>query len=314
MDTELDRELEEAQAALLARYAPDTRVRRLCWSQGETRLFELGTGAPLLYVHGGLGGAYEIVPILGALAENHRVLAVDRPGHGLADPFDYRGVDLLDHARTFLGDILDALELPAVDVVANSMGALWSVAFAIDAPTRVSRLALVGAPVGVKRQVPLQLLPLGLPLIGQRLGRHVFSKATREGSRKFWGQVLVKHPEKVDDLLLDVDVANARRNVESMLGLVRCIADALRLGLRRELILGERWRDLTTPTLLAWGEHDAFGSPEEGEALVATNPNLRLVRLAGAGHVPWLDDPESVVAEIERFLATQPRSGVGAVA
>lgn len=314
MDTVLDRELEEAQAALLARYAPDTRLRRLRWSQGETQLFELGTGAPLLYVHGGLGGAYEIVPILGALAEKHRVLAVDRPGHGLADPFDYRGVDLLDHARTFLGGILDALELPTVDVVANSMGALWSVAFAIDPPSRVSRLALVGAPVGVKRQVPLQMVPLGLPLIGQRLGRHVFSKATREGSRKFWGQVLVKHPEKLDDLLLDVDVPNSRRNVESWLGLVRCIADARRLGLRRELILGERWRGLTTPTLLAWGEHDAFGSPDEGEALVATNPNLRLVRLAEAGHLPWLDDPESVVAEIERFLATQPRSGVGAVA
>ena len=120
MDTELDRELEEAQAALLARYAPDTSLRRLRWSQGETQLFELGTGAPLLYVHGGLGGAYEIVPILGALAENHRVLVVDRPGHGLADPFDYPGIDLLDHARTFLGDILDALELPRADVVANS--------------------------------------------------------------------------------------------------------------------------------------------------------------------------------------------------
>ena len=64
--------------------------------------FELGTGPPLLYVHGGLGGAYEMVPILAALAKTHRVLAVDRPGHGLADPFDYRGVDLLDHARTFL--------------------------------------------------------------------------------------------------------------------------------------------------------------------------------------------------------------------
>jgi 2-hydroxy-6-oxonona-2,4-dienedioate hydrolase len=313
MDTELDRELEEAQAALLARYAPDTRLRRLRWSQGETQLFELGTGAPLLYVHGGMGGAYEVVPILGALAENHRVLAVNRPGHGLADPFDYRGVDLLDHARTFLAGILDALELPTVDVVANSLGALWSVAFAIDAPSRVSRLALVGAPVGVKRQVPLQLLPLGLPLIGPRLARHVFSNATRDGSRKFWGQVLVEHPEKLDDLLLDVDVANTRRNVESMLGLVRCMADARRLGLRRELILGERWRGLTTPTLLVWGEHDAFGSPEEGEALVATNPNLRLVRIDGAGHIPWLDDPESVVAEIGRFLATQPRSGVEAV-
>ena len=123
---ELDRdtELEQAQAKLLAHYAPSTRIRRVRWSQGETQVLELGAGPPLLYVHGGLGGAFEVVPILRALAENHRVLAVDRPGHGLADPFDYRGVDLLDHARTFLRDILDALELPTVDILAQSIGAL----------------------------------------------------------------------------------------------------------------------------------------------------------------------------------------------
>jgi pimeloyl-ACP methyl ester carboxylesterase len=312
VETELDRELEKAQAALLDRFAPETRVRRIRWSQGETQLFELGTGPPLLYVHGGLGGAYEMVPILTALAETHRVLAVDRPGHGLADPFDYRGVDLLDHARTFLRDIVDALELPTVDVVANSMGGLWSVAFAIHTPRRVSRLALVGAPVGIARRPPLVMLPIGFPLIGQRLGRYLFSNATRDGSRKFFGQVLVEHPERIDDELLDVDVAHTRRNVESMLSLIGCIADWRRLGYRRELILGERWRALTTPTLLLWPEHDAFGSPKEGEALAATNSNVRLVRLPGAGHIPWIDDPDTVIAEIERFLATGRRSGVGA--
>ena len=309
-----DRELENAQAALLARFAPDTRVPPNPLVAGRNTSLRAGVAAPLLYVHGGLGGAYEIVPILSALAQIHRVLVIDRPGHGLADPFDYRGVDLLDHARQFLRDILDALELTTVDVVANSMGGLRSVAFAIDAPSRVSRLALVGAPVGFKRQVPWQLLPLGLPIIGQRLGRYVFSSATRDGSRKFWGQVLVKHPEKLDDLLLDVDVAHTRRNVESMLGLVRRIASARRFGYRREVVLGERWRALTTPTLLIWPEWDAFGSPEEGQALAAKNPNLRFVRVAGAGHNAWIDEPESVVAEIERFLATEPRSGVEAVA
>jgi pimeloyl-ACP methyl ester carboxylesterase len=314
VETKLDRELEKTQAALLARFAPDTRVRRIRWSQGETQYFELGTGSPLLYVHGGLGGAYEVVPILAALAKNHRVLAVDRPGHGLADPFDYRGVDLLDHARTFLGDILDALDLSAVDVIANSMGGLWSITFAIDAPDRVSRLVLLGAPVGMRSRPPLLLLPIGLPLIGQPLGRHLFSTATRHGSRKFWGQVLVEHPERLDDLLLDVDVAHTRRNVESMLSLVQCVADTRRLGYRRELILGEHWEALTTPTLLLLGEHDAFGSPEEGETLVARNPNLRLERVAGAGHNSWIDDPDSVVAETERFLASERRSGVDAIA
>jgi pimeloyl-ACP methyl ester carboxylesterase len=303
VETGLDRELQKAQASLLARFAPATRVRRLRCSQGETQVFELGSGPPLLYVHGGLGGAYELVPILEALAQNHRVLAVDRPGHGLADPFDYRGVDLLDHGRTFLRDVADGLELATVDVVANSLGALLSVAFALDAPGRVSRLALVGAPFGVARRPPLVMLPVGLPLIGPRLARYLFSNATREGSRKFWGQVIVKHPERVDDLVLDVDVANTRRNAESWLGLLACIADWRRLGYRRELILGERWRALTTPTLLLWPEHDAFASPEQGEAVAATNANLRLVRVPGAGHNAWFDDPDAVVSEIERFLA-----------
>jgi len=314
METELERELEKAQAALLARFAPETRVHRIRWSQGETQLYELGTGPPLLYVHGGLGGAYELVPILAALAETHRVLVVDRPGHGLADPYDYRRIDLLDHGRTFLRDVVDALELPTVDVVANSLGALLSVAFALDAPGRVSRLALVGAPFGIMRRPPLLMLPLGLPLIGGPLGRYLFSNATRDGSRKFFGQVLVEHPERVDNRLLDVDVAHTRRNVESLLSLIACVADWRRLGYRRELILGERWRALTMPTLLVWPEHDAFGSPENGEALVAAYRNLRLVRLPGAGHLPWIDDPDTVLVEIEGFLATARRTGADAAA
>jgi pimeloyl-ACP methyl ester carboxylesterase len=76
------------------------------------------------------------------------VLAVDRPGHGLAEPFDYRRVDLLDHARTFLREVLDALELEAADIAANSMGGLWSVAFALEEPERVSRLVLAQHPRG----------------------------------------------------------------------------------------------------------------------------------------------------------------------
>jgi pimeloyl-ACP methyl ester carboxylesterase len=99
-----------------------------------------------------------------------------------------------------------------------------------------------------------------------------------------------------------------------MLSLTACIADWRRLGYRPELILGERWRALTMPTLLAWPEHDAFGSPEDGEALVAANPNLCLVRLPGTGHIPWIDDPDTVLVEIERFLSTERRSGVAATA
>ena len=76
-------------------------------------------------------------------------------GHGLAQPFDYAAVDMLELARRFLREVLDALGLRTANIAANSMGGLWSVAFAIDAPDRVSRLALVGAPLGVNLSLPL---------------------------------------------------------------------------------------------------------------------------------------------------------------
>jgi pimeloyl-ACP methyl ester carboxylesterase len=298
----VDRELESAQAALLAQYAPDSRVSRIRWSQGETQLLELGEGPPLLLVHGGADGAFEWVPILPALARNRRVLVVDRPGHGLADPFDYKGVDLLEHARTFLRDILDALDLRAVDIAANSIGGLWATAFALDEPQRVSRLVLVGAPVGVARDAPLLLRFMSLPLVGQVLGRLMMRNPTRDESRKFWGLMQVAHPERLEDALLDVDVAHTRRNLDSILSLIRCIGRGIRGG---QLVLGDRWQTLKVPTLYLGGERDIFARPKFEKALrviAEGNPYVRILRIPDAGHLPWLDEPEQVVAEIERFL------------
>ena len=216
--------------------------------------------------------------------------------------------------ETFLRDVLDELELPTVDVVANSIGALWPVAFAIEVRPG-SCIRARRRSVGLSRRPPLRLLPIGFPLIGRRLGRYVFSNATRDGNRNFWGQLLVEHPERVDDLLLEFRRrALVTELPSSMVGLVTCIADARRLGYRRDLIFGKRWETLTTPTLLVWPDGEAFGSLGDAESVVASNPNLRLVRIEGAGHMAWIDEPERVVAEIERFLGTQPRTGPDAAA
>lgn len=77
--------LQDLQAAYLGRKVPGHRVARVGWSQGTTQVIEAGHGSPVLLVHGGLGEAFQWAPLLPLLARSHRVLAVDRPGHGLAD-------------------------------------------------------------------------------------------------------------------------------------------------------------------------------------------------------------------------------------
>ena len=304
MTNDLDRPLEDAQATLLARFAPATRVRRVRWSGGETQVLELGEGPPLLLVHGGGDAAYEWVPIMPALARHRRVLAVDRPGHGLADPFDYDGVDILVHASLFLGSVLNALEIPTADLVANSIGGLWSVAFALDHPDRVERLVLAGHPPGVTRDAPLPLRVLGLPIVGKPIGRVVLGRPSRERNRKFWGEALVAHPERLADELLDVDVEHMRRNRDSALSLVRRVVGPR--GVRRELMLDDRWQTLSVPTLFLYGDRDAFVTSKvvaTWEAIAASNTSVRIARVPGAGHLPWLDEPQLVLDEIERFLA-----------
>jgi pimeloyl-ACP methyl ester carboxylesterase len=307
--SELDLQLETARAALLARYAPGTRVRRLAWSQGETRVLELGTvGPPLLLIHGAISDAGVWVPILPELAQNHRVFAVDLPGHGLADPFDYMAVDVLEVARAFLRDVLDGLGLRTAHIAANSMGGLWSVTFAIDSPDRVSRLALVGSPLGVNLSLPLPFRALiqarRLPLIGRRLARRMMSIPSQEANRKIWGQIGVVHPERVDEALLEEDMVSAHRNLDSYLGLLGAFGSGGMADAKRRLILGERWQSLKVPTVFLWGERDRFfGGSGQGEAIAAKNPNLRVITIADAGHFPWIDHPDKVVREIERFLA-----------
>lgn len=296
----MEHDVESAQAAYLGRVAPGHRTRRVRWSGGETQVIEIGEGPPVLMIHGGLGEAFQWGPILAPLARMRRVLAVDRPGHGLADPFDHRGVDLIELGRRFIGDVLDAERLEAAALVGCSMGGLWATSFALAHPQRVSRLVLVAAPAGVSRELPLMLRVGTLPGL-RALIRRAMRRPTRDSVRGFMKQLLVAHVERVPDDLLDVSAASQARNADSWFSLIDRAFDFG--GMKRDLLLGERWRGLAVPTTFVWGERDAFGGPEIGEAIVAGQPNMRMIKIPDAGHMPWVDDPAAVVAAIELALA-----------
>jgi pimeloyl-ACP methyl ester carboxylesterase len=291
--------VETLQAAYLNRVVPGHRIVRVRWSGGTTQVIEAGQGQPLLLLHGGLGEAFQWAPLMPSLARRYRVLAVDRPGHGLADPFDYRGVDVLTFGSRFARETLDALSVQSAAVLGNSMGGLWATGFALEHPERVTRLVLIGAPAGTQRAVPWMLRLGSIPLM-RGVMKAGLSRATRDSVRAFWTERLVVHPERLGDDFLDLSAASQLRNYPSWISLLNSAIDIG--GLKSQLLLHERWGRLQPPTTLIWGEHDTWAPAETGDSIAAAHARIKMVRVPNAGHAPWFDDTPAVSRAVENAL------------
>jgi pimeloyl-ACP methyl ester carboxylesterase/uncharacterized protein YndB with AHSA1/START domain len=296
---ELDAEVERAQSSLLDREVGvgTWTTRRVGWSGGETQVIEAGAGEPLLVVHGGLGNAADWAPLIGRLSRSRRVIAVDRPGHGLAAPFDYRGVDLWPHAAGFLREVLDALGLERVDVAGNSMGGLFGLALAVAHPERVRRLVFVGAPAGAQRALPAKIGGLAWPIVGSLVTRFLIRRSTPASTRAFWDGLIVAHPERLSDEALAFTALAARRNARSWHSIVRHSATVR--GIRSRLLVEPRLARSAVPIAWVWGERDAFTSPADGRRLAGRTPLPgRFTVIPDAGHLPWFDEPDLVADAI----------------
>lgn len=102
----------------------------------ETR----GDGRPLILLHGGLGSGEMFGPVLPALANHHRVIAVDLQGHGRTADID-RPIDV----RLMADDIaalITHLGLDKPDLVGYSIGGAVALHTAAKYPAMVGRLVI----------------------------------------------------------------------------------------------------------------------------------------------------------------------------
>jgi len=297
-----DRGLREARERLLSRFVPRARTRRIEWSMGRTEMIEVGEGPPLILLHGGLGEAGGWAPILPLLAGRFHLYIPDRPGHGLSDPFDYRGVDLSELSATFLGDVLDYWGLRTVPLVGCSMGGFTAIAFYLRHPDRVSQLILPGMPAGLQRAVPegiYEAQKLMRQLSTNSPGALIRSELAQPAARGRMREVqsaLVAHPERVAEEFLDCDRFNLLRNHRSFRWYLDNVVTPE--GVSPPLLLDQRWAEIHVPTTFIWGEKDVFATVDQGRAAAARVPISRFELIPDAGHGVWVDEPDRVAAKI----------------
>lgn len=291
---------ERERLALFTRYGFEGESRWITDREGRrTYLIGRGEGScPTLLVHGGLSQASEWALLAGRLPGH--VIIPDRPGCGLSYPIDYRDIDYRTAAASWLLDLVDGIEAEQVDLVGNSMGGFFSMAFALAHPDRVRRLILPGAPAGLDKHIPLFLRLWGNQSVGplmMKLG--ITHPPSAEALRKrVFATLLVAYPERVPLDMLEVMIAAAAIPGVGLTAHTMLRAVTNLRGWRPQLMMRDDMAQLSVPTLFAWGEADAFAPPSSGRDMVARMPDAHIEVIADAGHLPYIDRPDTVAAII----------------
>lgn len=237
-----------------------------------------GEGPPLVWLHS-LYGFDPDDPVLQSLVENHSVSAPVAPGMtDLAEIYDVPDVHDL---ALYYDDLLEAIGLDSVPVVGHSFGAMMAAELACHVPRRVSRLAL--------------LSPIGLWNDEQPVA-DLFAVPYADVA-----QVLFHDPSKAN--LASDGSDTEERDVERAVALAQAMTTVAKYlwpipdrGLRRRL------HRIQAPTLIAFGEQDAFVPASYGEAFADLVPDARSELVGEAGHMVQVEQPLAVASLVTEFL------------
>lgn len=297
----------ELQARQLQAYGVEARSEYIRIADPPLRVHLLiaGEGEPVLFFHGGDGEAVDWAPLMAELQGSVQLIGVDRPSFGLSDHFDYTRLespDLRGHAGRFVVSVLDALGLQRATLLGGSMGGFFALSAALDYPTRVSRIGLIGMPVGVLSDVGPELKQLCSSLEGART--FMQEAASLEAQHNQYRFMFHIDPASVPPAYFETRLAGL-----TLPGVQDSWATLLTKivgpdGVHPGMYFGEELRGLRPPVLLIWGEHD-MAPPEVGRAAAALIPDCRFVQMPGIGHFPFLEAPRRT-ADLLRALLDQP--------
>lgn len=266
--------------------------RELEWRGSPLHYAVGGAGSPLVLVHG-LGGIIENWCALApALAERHRVLVPDLPGHGRSALLaEARNLDPLADAALGLAE---AEDVRGAVWIGHSLGGVVALRAAVLRPDAVRGVVLAAA-AGIgsaSRAAQVTLAVLGATRPGRLIAPFrqawAHSRIGRRIAFGWWGAA--------DSGALEPHIAEAFLLGPSLHTDTRQAARALLVSDPRAEL--DR---VTCPCLCLWGASDNWVGPEDGMEY-ARRLRAPLRTIAGCGHLLIGERPDACLAAIEEFV------------
>jgi pimeloyl-ACP methyl ester carboxylesterase len=237
-------------------------------------------GVPLLLLHGYTDTAGSMLPLMERLPPGVRAIAVTQRGHG--DSSKAAGYAMTDFAADAAA-VLDRLGVSRAVVYGHSMGSVIAQRFALAHPRRTAALILEGGAPG---------------FAGNAVVAEFYETAIKElrdpidpaFARAFQLSAVAKPPAPG---FLDMAVAETCK-------LPAAAWKAIGRAMMAERLDAELSR-IAAPTLLLWGELDAFVGREDQDRLLAGLSRAELKAFPDLGHSPHWEDPARTAALIGPF-------------
>ncbi|MSO92457.1 MAG: alpha/beta fold hydrolase [Rhodospirillales bacterium] len=253
---------------------------------GKTAYRIVGTGEPIVFIHGCGLRKEAWQPQVEAFRSDHRVIVYDLLGHGNSA----RGAPkaTFEEFAAQLGDVLDALSLESAIIVGHSLGASIALSFALAHLERVGRLVVMNGvynrPAGQRAAVIKRAEEI--ELVGPR------NNGTSETLNRWFGAT--------PDPALAPIIRRVRDWVESA---GPGYASAYRLfATEADRVHAGRLGGLSMPVLYLTGELDPNSTPEMSRQMAAETPCGQAIAISGERHLMPLAVPETVNALLRDFL------------
>lgn len=252
----------------------------------------VGEGLPILLLHANPGDSRDFDAVIPALACRHRVLALDWPGYGgsamPADP-DRISVARLQHV---LGEFVDALDLPPVLLIGNSVGGNVAARLAVQRPGRVRALVLV-APGGFTPHNALTRAFCSWQGSRFALAPRLFARMYLAGR--------TPTTRAMHERATTLQATSGCKAINRALW--RSFASA-------EADLRAVASGISCPVLLVFGTRDpVIPARRDGRVACACLPTARLVTLP-CGHAPFAEVPEAFLGAVTPFIDACENYGI----
>jgi pimeloyl-ACP methyl ester carboxylesterase len=271
----------------------------------RVNVIELGSGPPVVFIHGLSGSWQNWLEQLPVFAREHRAVALDLPGFG-ASEMPAKEISISGYART-VDAVYEALGIDSAAVVGNSMGGFIGAELAIAYPARVERLVLVSAAgLTIEHQRDERVLAV-LRTVDKRLaayagwlGSRSDELARRPRTRQLIFGLVAHRPDRLPGPLVAEQIRGSGKP-----GFVPAL-DAL-----TDYPIRDRLGRIACPTLIVWGAEDKLVPASDADEFERLIPNARKVVWAQTGHVAMLERPAAFNRLLAAFLAEEPGERVG---